>query len=152
MLGSTIRITQTAIAQNQSQGQSTGNALLNFFLKLNNNQTTTQAASQAASNGTGTKNMTITVNVQKGSGNPIKLHQNDFPLFRNYAFLGIIGARIVNCNGTGKNKNFWSFRNILLAKIELIYLMEVLQHLLPSHLLLLDQLFLMRPLRIEVLQ
>jgi hypothetical protein len=74
MLGSTISITQTAIAQNQSQGQSSGNAPLNFYLKLNNNQSTSEAASQATSNGTGTKNMTITVSVQKGpSGNPIKL-------------------------------------------------------------------------------
>ena len=74
MLASTISITQTAIAQNQTQGQSTGNAPLNFYLKLNNNQSTSEAASQASSNGTGTKNMTITVNVQKGpSGNAIKL-------------------------------------------------------------------------------
>jgi hypothetical protein len=47
---------------------------LSFFLKLGNNQTTSAASSQAASNGTGTKNVTITVNVQKGpSGNPMKL-------------------------------------------------------------------------------
>jgi hypothetical protein len=74
MLAATISITQTAIAQNQLPGQTTGNAPLNFYLKLNNNQSTSQAATTAASNGTGTKNITITVNVQKGpSGNAIKL-------------------------------------------------------------------------------
>jgi hypothetical protein len=74
MLTATTSIGQTAIAQSPSQGQSSGNAPLNFYLKLANNQSTSQAASQAASNGTGTKNMTITVSVQKGpSGNPIKL-------------------------------------------------------------------------------
>ena len=44
MLAATISIAQTAIAQNQSQGQSTGNAPLNFYLKLNNNQSTSEAA------------------------------------------------------------------------------------------------------------
>jgi hypothetical protein len=73
MLTATTSIGQTVIAQSP-QGQSSGNAPLNFYLKLANNQSTSQAASQAASNGTGTKNMTITVSVQKGpSGNPIKL-------------------------------------------------------------------------------
>jgi hypothetical protein len=43
-------------------------APLNFYLKLANNASTAQAASQAAANGTGTKNMTIAVNVQKGPG------------------------------------------------------------------------------------
>jgi hypothetical protein len=74
LIAATTSIGQSANAQNQSQGQSTGNAPLNFYLKLNNNQTTSQATSQASSNGTGTKNVTIAVNVQKGpSGNVIKL-------------------------------------------------------------------------------
>jgi hypothetical protein len=66
---------QSAIAQSPTvQGQSNSNAPISFFLKLGNNQSTSTAATQAASNGTGTKNITITVNVQKGaSGNPIKL-------------------------------------------------------------------------------
>src|SRR5918995_2626771 len=51
--------------QQQQQQQ---NAPLNFYLKLANNASTAQAASQAAANGTGAKNMTITVNVQKGPG------------------------------------------------------------------------------------
>jgi len=44
LLAATASIGQTAIAQNQSQGQSTGNAPLNFYLKLNNNPTSTEAA------------------------------------------------------------------------------------------------------------
>src|ERR687892_1946535 len=51
--------------QQQPQQQK---APLNFYLKLADNASTAQAASQAAANGTGTKNMTITVNVQKGPG------------------------------------------------------------------------------------
>lgn len=62
---------QTANAQGQ---QPNPKATLSFFLKLGNNQSTSAASSQAASNGTGTKNVTITVNVQKGSsGSPMKL-------------------------------------------------------------------------------
>jgi hypothetical protein len=63
-----------------AQGQSAGgqqpdpNIPLSFFLKLGNNQSTSEAATQAASNGTGTKNITVTVNVQQGpSGKPISL-------------------------------------------------------------------------------
>src|SRR5918999_5218331 len=52
----------------QPQQQQQQKAPLNFYLKLANNASTSQAASQAAANGTGTKNMTITVNVQKGPG------------------------------------------------------------------------------------
>jgi hypothetical protein len=48
--------------------QQQAKAPLNFYLKLANNASTAQAASQAAANGTGTKNMTIAVNVQKGPG------------------------------------------------------------------------------------
>jgi hypothetical protein len=48
--------------------QQQAKAPLNFYLKLANNARTAQAASQAAANGTGTKNMTIAVNVQKGPG------------------------------------------------------------------------------------
>jgi hypothetical protein len=51
--------------QQQQQQQ---NAPLNFYLKLANNASTAQAASQAATAGNGTKNMTVTVNVQKGPG------------------------------------------------------------------------------------
>jgi hypothetical protein len=51
-----------------AQQQQQQKAPLNFYLKLANNASTAQAASQAAANGTGTKNMTITVNVQKGPG------------------------------------------------------------------------------------
>jgi hypothetical protein len=51
-----------------AQPQQQQKAPLNFYLKLANNASTTQAASQAAVNGTGAKNMTITVNVQKGPG------------------------------------------------------------------------------------
>src|ERR687895_2376753 len=51
--------------QQQPQQQK---APLNFYLKLADNASTAQAASQAAANGTGAKNMTITVNVQKGPG------------------------------------------------------------------------------------
>src|ERR671913_2423723 len=54
--------------QPQLQQQQQQNAPLNFYLKLADNASTTQAASQAAANGTGTKNMTVTVNVQKGPG------------------------------------------------------------------------------------
>ena len=51
-----------------AQQQQQQKAPLNFYLKLANNASTAQAASQAAANGTGTKNMTVTVNVQKGPG------------------------------------------------------------------------------------
>src|SRR5918995_1239546 len=51
--------------QQQQQQQ---NAPLNFYLKLANNASTAQATSQAAAGGAGTKNMTVTVNVQKGPG------------------------------------------------------------------------------------
>src|SRR5436309_3827504 len=65
---------QITIGQGQPSTQPNPNAPLSFFLKLGNNQSTSAASSQAASNGTGTKNITITVNVQKGpSGSPIKL-------------------------------------------------------------------------------
>jgi hypothetical protein len=65
---------QVTIAQGQPSNQPNPNAPLSFFLKLGNNQSTSAASSQAASNGTGTKNVTITVNVQKGpSGSPMKL-------------------------------------------------------------------------------
>jgi hypothetical protein len=65
---------QVTIAQGQPSKQPNPNAPLSFFLKLGNNQSTSAASSQAASNGTGTKNVTITVNVQKGpSGSPMKL-------------------------------------------------------------------------------
>jgi hypothetical protein len=65
---------QITIAQGQPSTQPNPNAPLSFFLKLGNNQSTSAASSQAASNGTGTKNITVSVNVQKGpSGSPIKL-------------------------------------------------------------------------------
>jgi hypothetical protein len=65
---------QITIAQGQPSTQPNPNAPLSFFLKLGNNQSTSAASSQAASNGTGTKNIVVTVNVQKGpSGSPIKL-------------------------------------------------------------------------------
>src|SRR5918992_3559070 len=51
-----------------AQQQQQQKAPLNFYLKLADNASTAQAASQAAANGTGAKNMTITVNVQKGPG------------------------------------------------------------------------------------
>src|SRR5919112_6393861 len=54
--------------QLQEQQQQQQQAPLNFYLKLADNASTTQAASQATANGTGTKNMTVTVNVQKGPG------------------------------------------------------------------------------------
>jgi hypothetical protein len=54
--------------QPQLQQQQQQKAPLNFYLKLANNASTAQATSQAAANGTGVKNMTITVNVQKGPG------------------------------------------------------------------------------------
>ena len=74
MLVAAISSGYTVLAQNQSQPQSAGTAPLNFYLKLNNNQSTSETALQAAFNGTGTKNMTITVSVHKGPpGNPIKL-------------------------------------------------------------------------------
>jgi hypothetical protein len=64
---------QSANAQ-QLTPQQQQKAPLNFYLKLANNASTAQAASQGAANGTGTKNMTITVNVQKGpGGQPIAL-------------------------------------------------------------------------------
>jgi hypothetical protein len=70
-------ITGAAYSQQDTaaQGQQPDpNTPLSFFLKLNNNQSTSQAASETASNGTGTKNITITVNVQQGpTGNPIEL-------------------------------------------------------------------------------
>jgi hypothetical protein len=56
---------QSVFAQ-QPQPQQQAKAPLNFYLKLANNATTAQAASQPAANGTGTKNMTIAVNVHKG--------------------------------------------------------------------------------------
>jgi hypothetical protein len=59
---------QPAQPQLPPQQQQQQNAPLNFYLKLANNASTAQAASQAAANGTGAKNMTITVNVQKGPG------------------------------------------------------------------------------------
>jgi hypothetical protein len=62
------------MAQGQPSSQPNPNAPLSFFLKLGNNQSTSAASSQAASNGTGTKNITIAVNVQKGpTGSPMKL-------------------------------------------------------------------------------
>src|SRR5918998_3600748 len=51
--------------QQQQQQQ---NAPLNFYLKLANNASAAHAASQATAGGAGTKNMTVTVNVQKGPG------------------------------------------------------------------------------------
>jgi hypothetical protein len=54
--------------QPQSQLQHQQKESLNFFLKLANNASTAQAASQAVANGTGTKNMSITVNIQKDPG------------------------------------------------------------------------------------
>ena len=51
--------------QQQQQQQ---NAPLNFYLKLANNASAAQAPSQATAGGAGTKNMTVTVNVQKGPG------------------------------------------------------------------------------------
>src|ERR687896_1651798 len=59
---------QLAQPQPQLQQQQQQQAPLNFYLKLADNASTTQAASQATANGTGTKNMTVTVNVQKGPG------------------------------------------------------------------------------------
>jgi hypothetical protein len=64
-------IPQSGFAQQppaQPAQQQQQKAPLNFYLKIANNASTAQAASQAAVNGTGTKNMTITVNVQKGPG------------------------------------------------------------------------------------
>jgi hypothetical protein len=58
--------TQPQSPQPQSQQQQ--KAPLNFYLKLANNASATQAASQATANGTVTKNMTVTVNVQQGPG------------------------------------------------------------------------------------
>jgi hypothetical protein len=59
--------TQPQAAQPQllPQQQQQQNAPLNFYLKLADNASTAQAPAQA---GAGTKNMTITVNVQKGPG------------------------------------------------------------------------------------
>jgi hypothetical protein len=56
---------QTSPPQLQQQQQQQS-APLNFYLKLADNASTAQAAPQAA--GGGTKNMTVTVNVQKGPG------------------------------------------------------------------------------------
>jgi hypothetical protein len=56
---------QTSPPQLQQQQQQQ-NAPLNFYLKLANNASTAQAAPQIA--GSGTKNITVTVNVQKGPG------------------------------------------------------------------------------------
>jgi hypothetical protein len=65
----TTSLSQSVFAQQpQPQPQQQAKAPLNFYLKLANNASTTQAASQAAANGTGTKNMTIAVNVLKGPG------------------------------------------------------------------------------------
>ena len=50
------------------QLQQQQNAPLNFYLKLADNASAAQAAPQAAGGGSGTKNMTVTVNVQKGPG------------------------------------------------------------------------------------
>jgi hypothetical protein len=55
---------QTSPSQSQQQPQQ--NAPLNFYLKLANNASTAQAAPQAA--GSGTKNMTVAINVQRGPG------------------------------------------------------------------------------------
>ena len=52
----------------QPQSQQQQKAPLNFYLKLANNASASQAASQATTNATGTKNMTVTVNVQQGPG------------------------------------------------------------------------------------
>jgi hypothetical protein len=59
--------TQPQAAQPQllPQQQQQQNAPLNFYLKLADNASTAQAPAQA---GAGTKNMTVTVNVQKGPG------------------------------------------------------------------------------------
>jgi hypothetical protein len=55
-----------AQAQSTPQQQQQQNAPLSFYLKLADNASTAQAAPQAA--GSGTKNVTVTVNVQKGPG------------------------------------------------------------------------------------
>jgi hypothetical protein len=59
--------TQPQAAQPQllPQQQQQQNTPLNFYLKLADNASTAQAPAQA---GAGTKNMTVTVNVQKGPG------------------------------------------------------------------------------------
>jgi hypothetical protein len=66
----TTSLSQSVFAQQPlpPTQQQQAKAPLNFYLKLVNNASTAQAASQAAANGTGTKNMTIAVNVQKGPG------------------------------------------------------------------------------------
>ena len=66
----TTSLSQSVFAQQPQPPtqQQQAKAPLNFYLKLANNASTAQAASQAAANGTGTKNMTIAVNVQKGPG------------------------------------------------------------------------------------
>jgi hypothetical protein len=66
----TTSLSQSVFAQQPlpPTQQQQAKAPLNFYLKLANNASTAQAASQAAANGTGTKNMTIAVNVQKGPG------------------------------------------------------------------------------------
>src|SRR5918999_400264 len=58
--------TQPQTTPPQLQQQQQQNAPLNFYLKLADNASAVQAAPQAA--GSGTKNMTVTVNVQKGTG------------------------------------------------------------------------------------
>ena len=50
------------------QKQQQENAPLNFYLKLADNASAAQTASQSTAGGGGTKNMTVTVNVQKGPG------------------------------------------------------------------------------------
>jgi hypothetical protein len=63
---------QSTNAQQPTQQQQ--KAPLNFYLKLANNGSTSQAASQATANGTGTKNITITVEIEQGpSGRLIEL-------------------------------------------------------------------------------
>src|ERR687896_1541668 len=58
--------TQPQTTPPQLQQQQQQNAPLNFYLKLADNASAAQAAPQAAGNDT--KNMTVTVNVQKGTG------------------------------------------------------------------------------------
>src|SRR5918996_1843555 len=58
--------TQPQTTPPQLQQQQQQNAPLNFYLKLADNASAAQAAPQAA--GSGTKNMTVTVNIQKGPG------------------------------------------------------------------------------------
>src|ERR687895_2047827 len=58
--------TQPQTTPPQLQQQQQQNAPLNFYLKLADNASAARAAPQAAGNDT--KNMTVTVNVQKGTG------------------------------------------------------------------------------------